>query len=139
MGYWRRCDLACAVGKYLEWTGIRDQGGAGGDMKNLISMTALLALTACAMTPEEAQMLNASIQNLGQSAQGWQQQFSQQGQYVAPHAATPAPYSGGVTYRQVGDSLIGSNGVSYRKVGNTIVGSDGTTCQVVGQQLLCRY
>ncbi len=44
---------------------------------------------------------------------------------------------GGITYTQVGTSLIGSNGVTYKVVGNTIIGSDGTTCQVVSSQIIC--
>ena len=50
---------------------------------------------------------------------------------------SPPSYSGGVTYTQVGTSLMGSNGVSYRYVGNTLMGSDGTACRIVGATIIC--
>lgn len=80
--------------------------------------------------------LNASIEQLGQSAQNWEQKFRQQ-QYNAPLVEPITPY-GRVTYTQVGSSYIGSNGVTYRLVGESLLGSDGTTCQIAGQHIICR-
>jgi hypothetical protein len=89
----------------------------------------------------DMQNLNNSIQQLGQSAQNWSQQFQQQGQsFSAPQVQPITPYgtSNTVTYRQVGDALIGSNGVTYRSVGNNVFGSDGTKCQIIGPNIICR-
>ena len=88
----------------------------------------------------QMQQLQGSMEQLGRDAQGWQRQFNQQGQYTAPQVqpVSPGGYSGVITYRQVGDSLIGSNGITYRQVGSSVIGSDGTTCQIVNAGLICR-
>lgn len=86
----------------------------------------------------QMQELNASIQRLGQSAQAWGGQQSQQYPMPQVQPSTPYDYNSNVTYTQVGSSLLGSNGVTYRRVGNSIIGSDGRTCQIVGQNIICR-
>lgn len=98
-------------------------------------------LQQAAASSAQTQQLIGQMQQLGQSAQNWGQQFSQQSQqYTAPHvqglgnAGTPNP----TYFSKVGDQIIGSNGVTYRKVGNSILGSDGTVCQISGSQLICR-
>ena len=97
-----------------------------------------MLLCSCNATPEEMQQLNMQMQQLNHASQGWAQSAQQMQQYTAPQAMYPGQPSGGVTYRQVGDAIIGSNGVTYRQAGSSIVGSDGTVCQVVSQQLICR-
>lgn len=110
-------------------------------MKVLTALFSCLSLAGCAMTVEEMQTLNTSMNQLNQSAQGWGQQWRQQAQqYSTPLVQPVTPYGnpGGETYTQVGDAVVGSNGVTYHRVGNSIVGSDGTTCQIVGQNIVCR-
>jgi hypothetical protein len=84
--------------------------------------------------------LMQSFRETNQTFQNMQQQFTQQGQsFSAPQVQPISPYgySGGVTYTQAGNSLIGSNGVTYRQVGSSIMGSDGTTCQIAGRNIIC--
>lgn len=86
------------------------------------------------MTVQQLQQLGQDSRNIGFQALQRSQQYS------IPQAPPIAPYSysNGVTYRQVGDSLIGSNGVTYRQAGNSVLGSDGTTCQIVSHNIICR-
>jgi len=107
----------------------------------IVAAGLLMGPSACSMTHEEAVRMNASLRGLSQSADGWAEGFRQQGmQYQAPQTNSPSMVAsqGQLTFRQVGDALMGSNGVLYRKVGNTIQGSDGTICQIVGQQFICK-
>ena len=85
-----------------------------------------IAQTQAQINANNAQMM----QNTQRSLQGVSS-------YTPPSVSSPA-LGGGVTYTQVGSSLLGSNGVTYSWVGNSIMGSDGTTCQIVSQHIICR-
>lgn len=141
--YYLAGDAACASFTSISSTRIMCTDKKGRQSGYRDAMTAQdLQVWQIQVAQNRAQMqqLQGSVEQLGQSAQGWAQQAQQQGQYVAPQVQSVAPggYSGSITYRQVGDALIGSNGVTYREVGNSIIGSDGTTCQIVGATIICR-
>ena len=86
---------------------------------------------------QQAEATRRQIQQNNQAlAQQTQQTLQGIGQYGVPQVSQPST-QGGITFTQVGSSLIGSNGVTYTAVGNTIVGNDGTTCQIVGSQIIC--
>lgn len=87
-----------------------------------------IAAMQSAATQQGIRDNNAAIAQIGQ-------QMTQQSYGYS--VTQPSQNTGGVTYRQVGTSLIGSNGVSYQYVGNTLIGSDGTRCQVVGSTIIC--
>ena len=102
-----------------------------------------------AMTVEQITMWNQQealrAQKRYLADQGWEDLYRRQAQtsrnlglieFGSPQVNQPSGL-GGITYTQVGTSLIGSNGVTYKVVGNTIIGSDGTTCQVVSSQIIC--
>ena len=90
---------------------------------------------------QQNQMAVQQMQQVGQDSRniGFQALQNSQ-QYSIPQTPALAPngYPNGITYRQVGNSLIGSNGVTYRQTGNSILGSDGTKCQIAGQNIICR-
>jgi hypothetical protein len=97
--------------------------------------------TAMNRQQAEYQQIMQSLKQTDQTFQNMGQQFAKQGQQfsVPPVQPTsPYGYSGGVTYTQAGNSLIGSNGVTYRQVGSSIMGSDGTRCQIVGPNIICQ-
>jgi|GEM_PF-1291486 len=90
-----------------------------------------------ALQAQQAEATRQSIQQNNQAlAQQTQQTLQGIGQFGSPQVSQLSGL-GGITYTQVGTSLIGSNGVTYKVVGNTIIGSDGTTCQVVSSQIIC--
>lgn len=86
------------------------------------------------MTVQQMQQVGQDSRNIGFQALQNSQQYS----IPQTPALAPNGYSNGITYRQVGNSLIGSNGVTYRQTGNSILGSDGTKCQIAGQNIICR-
>lgn len=106
-----------------------------------------------AMTPQQMQMyqlqmaqqqvqmqqLNQSMQQVGQTFQRAGEQIRQQSQSWTPPQVQPiSPQGyGNTTYRQVGNTWMGSNGSSCQVVGQSILCSDGKRCQMVGQNLIC--
>lgn len=93
------------------------------------------------MAQQQAQMqqLNQSIQQTGQAFQNAGNQIRQQSQSWTPPQVQPIspPGSGTTTYRQVGNSWLGSDGASCQIVGQSILCSDGKRCQMIGQNLIC--
>ena len=90
-----------------------------------------------ALQAQQAAATRQSIRDNNQALAAQTQQTLQGiGQFGSPQVSQPSG-QGGITYTQVGTSLVGSNGVTYKVVGNTIFGSDGTTCQVVSSQIIC--
>lgn len=106
-----------------------------------------------AMTPQELQMyqvrmiqqqqsmqeLTQSMQQLGQTFQNAGNQIRQQSQSWTPPQVQPiSPHGSGITtYRQFGNTWMGSNGSSCQVVGQSILCSDGKRCQMIGQNLVC--
>lgn len=92
------------------------------------------------MTQQQVQMqqLDQSMQQVGQTFQNAGEQIRQQSQSWTPPQVQPiSPQGSGNTYRQIGNTWMGSNGSSCQVVGQSILCSDGKRCQMVGQNLIC--
>lgn len=89
---------------------------------------------------EQIQQLSQSLQEVGRTFNNNSQQILQQSrQYSAPQVQPITPQGGynGATYRNVGNTWIGSDGSSCQTAGNSILCSDGKRCQVIGSSLIC--
>lgn len=88
----------------------------------------------------QAQQASATRRSIRQNSQALAQQtkltLQGVGQFTPPRVTHRSKIDG-ITFTQVGTSLIGSNGVTYKLVGNTIIGNDGTICQVVNSRITC--
>ncbi len=84
-----------------------------------------LFIGGCSITPAEWQQLSQQLQQTSASFESSSQQRLQQSQqYSAPQVQPISPY--------------GSSGsTTYRQIGNTVIGSDGSRCQIVGQTTIC--
>lgn len=88
----------------------------------------------------QIQQLNQSLQDLGDTFQDNSQQILQQSyQYSAPQVQPITPGGGyqGTTYRNVGNTWLGSDGSNCQVAGNSILCSDGKRCQMIGSNLVC--
>lgn len=93
------------------------------------------------MIQQQAQLdqLNQSMREVGQTFQNAGDQIRRQSQAWTPPQVQPiSPQGSGITtYRQVGNTWMGSNGASCQVIGQSILCSDGKRCQLVGQNLIC--
>lgn len=89
----------------------------------------------------QLQQLSQSMEQVGRTFKNAGEQIRQQSQSWTPPQVQPiSPQgSGNISYRQVGNTLMGSNGSSCQVVGQSILCSDGRKCQMVGQNLICNY
>lgn len=74
----------------------------------------------------QMQQLSQQLQQMSQSfANSSQQMLQQSQQYTAPQVQPMRSYGGsGIT--------------TYRQVGNSVIGSDGTRCEMIGPNVICR-
>ncbi|WP_448674123.1 hypothetical protein [Pseudoxanthomonas mexicana] len=140
--YYMVGDASCVQGRPLSNTRIMCADKKGNDTGYRDAMSyEQMQMYQIQMAQQQMQMqqFNQSMQELGQTFQNAAQQIQQQSQSWTPPQVQPiSPYGSGITtYRQVGNTWMGSNGSSCQVVGQSIICSDGKRCQLVGQNLIC--
>ncbi|MCD0280285.1 hypothetical protein JWH04_15335 [Xanthomonas melonis] len=140
--YYMAGDPGCVQMRALSSTRIMCVDKKGNDSGYRDAMTyEQVQIYQIQMTQQQIQMqqLSQSMQQAGQTFQNAGEQIRQQSQSWAPPQVQPiSPQgSGNTTYRQVGNTWMGSNGSSCQVVGQSILCSDGKRCQMVGQNLIC--
>lgn len=140
--YYMVGDSTCVQGRQLSSTRIMCADKKGNDTGYRDAMTPQdLQMYQIQMVQQQQSMqqLTQSLQQVGQTFQNAGEQIRQQSQSWTPPQVQPIspPGSGSTTYRQVGNSWMGSNGSSCQVTGQSILCSDGKRCQMVGQNLMC--
>ena len=140
--YYMVGDPTCVQGRQLSSTRIMCADKKGNDTGYRDAMTSQdLQMYQIQMAQEQQSMqeLTQSMQQVGQTFQNAGEQIRQQSQSWTPPQVQPiSPAgSGNTTYRQVGNTWMGSNGSSCQVVGQSIRCSDGKRCQMIGQNLIC--
>jgi len=140
--YYMAGDPSCVRIRPLSNTRIMCVDKSGADTGYRDAMTyQQMQMYQIQMAQQQVQMqqLNQSIQQVGQTFQNAGNQIQQQSQSWTPPQVQPiSPLGSGITtYRQVGNTWLGSDGASCQVVGQSILCSDGKRCQMVGQNLIC--